>query len=77
MIRMIKRDSIPLLCSVLLLVFVSIIASWPDAVYSSQVKKPIIKQDLVPSNLLKWGIDGSDHLVLVDKSSQKVMIYNQ
>ena len=72
--RMIKRDSIPVFCSVFLLVFVSIIASWSN-VYSSQVKRPIIKQDLVPSNLLKWGIGDSDHLVLVDKSSQKVMVY--
>ncbi|MFC1891655.1 L,D-transpeptidase family protein [Thermodesulfobacteriota bacterium] len=71
---MIKRDSIPVFCSVFLLVFVSIIASWSN-VYSSQVKKPIIKQDLVPSNLLKWGTGDSDHLVIVDKSSQKVMVY--
>lgn len=32
-------------------------------------------QGLVPSNFLKWGSWGSDYVVLVDKSQQKVMLY--
>ena len=73
MTRMKKRDLFPVIWSVLFFVF--IINSWCNTAYSSQVKKPIIKNDLVPLNLLKWGKDASEHLVLVDKDAQKVMVY--
>jgi murein L,D-transpeptidase YafK len=74
MTRMIKRDSFSVFWSAFLLVFCFIVF-WASVVGASQVKKPIMKQDMVPSNLLKWGKSASEHLVLVDKSAQKVIVY--
>ena len=53
--------------------FIFLLCYNPDAFCS--VKQSAEKQGLVPANFLKWDKWGSDYVVLVDKSQQKVMLY--
>jgi len=45
--------------------------------FADTVKKPIEKNRFVPANLLEWGATGPEYAVLVDKSMQKVMLYQK
>lgn len=40
-------------------------------------KEDVDKQDLVPSSILRWPENGSDHAILVDKSKQKIFVYQR
>jgi len=67
----------------LLLILISfLIARWPDASHTAPShtppeKQPGKKHKRVPASLLKWPKEGSDYAVLVDKSLQKVFLYQR
>jgi len=54
-----------------------IITVWAKPASSKSIKHPIGKKRLVPSSLLRWPENSSDYAVLVDKSAQKVLLYNR
>ena len=71
---LIQRTGIFKISSIPFLLFF-IVTSWLNPAFANIVKQPINKQDLVPAVLLEWN-GGYDYAVLVDKSQQKVMLYN-
>lgn len=67
-IGILKRFTMPLL-----LFF--IVITWINPAPANVIKQSIEKPNLVPAVLLEWN-RGNDYAVLVDKSQQKVMLYN-
>lgn len=50
----------------------------PALALPSSIKKPIIRgMGLVPSPILAWPENSFDHVILVDKSEQKVLVYSK
>jgi murein L,D-transpeptidase YafK len=66
----------------LIVPFITIIASGfflvTDISFSRSVTQPIIReQAFVPAVILKWPNNCFDHIVLVDKADQKIMVYSE
>ena len=61
------------LCAFLLLIMVCGLTPWP----ADAIKRTKEKNHHIPAALLRWPENGSEHAVLVDKSLQKVFVYEK
>ena len=61
----------------LLILLFSFIIQFSHPALAKRGKPPRVKPGLVPAALIKWPDKGSDYAVLVDKSQQKVFVYQR
>ena len=79
MIRMQKRSLFSRIKSgSLFIVLLSLIFTvWASPAFACSAKQSISKKRLVPAPLLRWPGNSPEYAVLVDKSAQKVLLYNR
>ena len=63
--------------SVLLILVFLLIVQFTHSALAKRGKLPRVKPGLVPAALIKWPDKGSNYAILVDKSQQKVFVYQR